>query len=560
MSLTKVTYSMIDGAKVNVLDYGATGDGVTNDAAAIQAAEDYASANSLSVYFPSGTYLCGSAVYRKGNTDWIGDGMYLSVLKHSGGAATHNLIYVADLDTSYSHIGFYNLGFDGNRTGSTDPSAARTVVLMDRNAAGPVSAPAEDVRFIGCRVFNFTLGGHGFHIKGYTGVQVKDSMFEDGGDGLYHPLYVRRCADVSVTGNVSLANTTNVCIKVQSSPQAVIANNIVRDGARGIFVQDGDQTTVSGNTITDCDVGFSSTIELASSTVYTAVVGNVIKDCDTGVQLSSCVIGTISNNVIAEFTTKGITARSSLEFSINGNSLRTANSGGGAIDFINFEAGPVANRASVTGNLLRNGRPSGVTNGVTTDEVTTSDIFVANNNFSALSSWTAFYVGLNPALDVSTNSGLVVNYKGRISTASQTEIHGAADIAASPGFSAYNWRNADRAPAVSLYKSRSGTVGVLGSSVQNGDDLGTVNFFGDHNGSLLLGARILSNVDGVPTPSADDLPADLLLQTRPAGGSAPLTRIRIAASGAIIPDLPTSSAGLPSGALWNDANTVKVVP
>lgn len=59
MSLTKATYSMIDGAPVNVLDYGAVGDGIANDSAAIQAAIDYVeSIGGGLVYFPNGTYKC----------------------------------------------------------------------------------------------------------------------------------------------------------------------------------------------------------------------------------------------------------------------------------------------------------------------------------------------------------------------------------------------------------------------------------------------------------------------------------------------------------------------
>lgn len=54
MSLTKTTYSMIKGSLANVMDYGAVGDGVTDDTAAIQAALD--TGNSL--FFPAdSTYL-----------------------------------------------------------------------------------------------------------------------------------------------------------------------------------------------------------------------------------------------------------------------------------------------------------------------------------------------------------------------------------------------------------------------------------------------------------------------------------------------------------------------
>jgi hypothetical protein len=56
MSLTKVTYSMIDGAYANVNDFGATGDGVTDDTVAIQATIDSLASSGGVVYFPPGQY------------------------------------------------------------------------------------------------------------------------------------------------------------------------------------------------------------------------------------------------------------------------------------------------------------------------------------------------------------------------------------------------------------------------------------------------------------------------------------------------------------------------
>ena len=71
MSLTKASYSMITGTVTNVLDFGAKGDGTTDDTAAIQAAITYTLTKSQTVtlnqlggvvYFPTGRYRVTSTL------------------------------------------------------------------------------------------------------------------------------------------------------------------------------------------------------------------------------------------------------------------------------------------------------------------------------------------------------------------------------------------------------------------------------------------------------------------------------------------------------------------
>jgi len=75
MSLNKVSYSMIDGAYVNVLDYGAVGDGITNDTAAIQAAIN-ASTNRI-LYFPALQYKVTGTLTVTCNTE-MEEGGYIA--------------------------------------------------------------------------------------------------------------------------------------------------------------------------------------------------------------------------------------------------------------------------------------------------------------------------------------------------------------------------------------------------------------------------------------------------------------------------------------------------
>jgi hypothetical protein len=78
MSLTKATYSMIEGAVFNVLDYGAVGNGVADDTAAIKNALTalYAKNNGC-LYFPNGTYLVTETIVLRGSNSYGTEGLYV---------------------------------------------------------------------------------------------------------------------------------------------------------------------------------------------------------------------------------------------------------------------------------------------------------------------------------------------------------------------------------------------------------------------------------------------------------------------------------------------------
>lgn len=89
MSLTKVSFSMIEGASANVLDYGADPTGVSDSTSAIQAALD---SGAGSVYLPEGTYLFSTLTVNK-NTRLHGASTRTSILKHTGAATAIQCVY-----------------------------------------------------------------------------------------------------------------------------------------------------------------------------------------------------------------------------------------------------------------------------------------------------------------------------------------------------------------------------------------------------------------------------------------------------------------------------------
>lgn len=149
MALTKVSYSMIKGASTNVLDYGAKGDGVTDDTAAIQAA--IAAGNCI--YCPTGTYLISSQLNVGGKTLY-GDGFAQTIFSTNMPASAYAAITLGNLGWTTAS----DTTSGGSLSGFSVVRKASTSYVIGVMITGCHNGTVENVKtqecLIGCYVEN----------------------------------------------------------------------------------------------------------------------------------------------------------------------------------------------------------------------------------------------------------------------------------------------------------------------------------------------------------------------------------------------------------------------
>ena len=170
MSLTKATYSMIDGAVVNILDFGATGDGVTDDTAAIQAAidsvtTDFNVGEGATVFFPkaaSSYYVITDTIEVPPGIILLGEGTFNAntasgslILVNFDGVGIRFIRRNLSLSGLFHSGGMQNIAVTG--TGGSSTLAQRLVELGDStdvsNTAGAWNGFIRDCFFNNTRGF-----------------------------------------------------------------------------------------------------------------------------------------------------------------------------------------------------------------------------------------------------------------------------------------------------------------------------------------------------------------------------------------------------------------------
>lgn len=149
---------------ISVKDYGATGDGTTDDTAAIQAANDAVNAQGGgTLFWPAGTYVVSQiTMAANANVQWMGCGDSSSIkwtFNAAGGAGS-----MISISGGASRLMFDMLQFNGS--GLTNPAASRNNHLIAiGNGSAAVEIYVERCKFTGM----VASSGDGVNVKGSAG-------------------------------------------------------------------------------------------------------------------------------------------------------------------------------------------------------------------------------------------------------------------------------------------------------------------------------------------------------------------------------------------------------
>ena len=265
MSLTKTSFSMITGALPNVMDYGAKGDGTTNDTAAIDAA---LAANDV-VFFPVGVYMTDGSHNIKNKTIKGAAADQLSGLPYKG-----SVIKLRGSNTNASM--FINGGSISTPWGDGDGFLMRDMWLVGNwdgstaNTEANISSigglikwwSGKYIYFQNCHLSNCYGFGFFCYKMGYSTLSQ---------------LHINTCAKNGVHLEGPLPNTAITSSRIIDSSIGAMAGSSETSG-KGIYIKNGFSCNVYACTLEGLEYGIYVT---GTGSRSCAFVSNHIESAST---------------------------------------------------------------------------------------------------------------------------------------------------------------------------------------------------------------------------------------------------------------------------------------
>ena len=400
-------------SQVNVKHYGATGDGTTDDTAAIHAARDAAGIGGR-VFFPAGNYLVSGLWADVASQTWqLSDG---AVITRKAGSP-HVLRVLG--------AGFTVTGgvLDGN-TGTVHDGSERVMVVTNGGGAliekvtvrnspyiGVEAYNVNNVKVIGC-TFTANYGGSIFCQNNLAGpsniydITITDNLIEESasqtdhasGIGVFGSSKEQRINRVTISGNKIILpynqkSDSTGCIGPINCTDVVVLDNVCIGSAISISCQNAVRGVIANNEVR----GFSMIgIELPVDPRHgpaevnsVSVAGNVIDPDGTS------AAGGIETSAFGSGSTGDIK-----NLSITGNTIR--NFAGG--NLINFNSGSKCRNISIVGNALTPIFSSRQVNGIMFNADVT-DLAVSGNIVDGASTLSAYGIQFLRSVSEASISG-----------------------------------------------------------------------------------------------------------------------------------------------------------
>ena len=338
---------------VNIIDYGAVMDGITNDVAAITAAyEEYLATNRTTIYIPNGTALIsffskfGLSDNFIENVKFTGESFNAKIIREIGNTQTLFHLYYMD------KVEIKNLTFDGQNDSDRAVLAitrSENIVLENIHVKNSIVSPFVLYGVKNCTLSNFSItdlqdngggGNHGLDLDIYSSaapVFINDNILIE--NGLFNN-YGQDATKIENSTNVTLKDcdcygrvyTYNDDIRLANCRGIIFDGNTFRKNAKtGVgysvslnFLRD-DNVLIKNNTFIDqpltgsiklTDVFWGCSIEHDAVndeiTITDIIIGNAADDLITATHFDIIRI----LNVGDTFTLPDATGFSTLEFEV----------------------------------------------------------------------------------------------------------------------------------------------------------------------------------------------------------------------------------------------------
>jgi len=318
----------------NVRDYGAKGDGITDDTSPLNSALS----GGGDIYFPMGTYRVVSTlqVNKPSNLRGAGDG--LSIIQMSATSATPTFL-VRSSNTTISDLSVVG----------PSPSESTYIAGQSGILVGPKLGEqlCHNVRIRDCSVYNYGFQGIEFDSVA-TGYITDCNVYRIG----YAAIACLSCLDVVVNGNVVESvkpgfqgnaygiKFSHWTVQEPKSTRCVADGNIIQDIPvwEGLDTHDGTYITFSNNVVLNCKLGISAGPgNGATEPVHDIIIsGNTIVAGDAAHQHNGIVVTgllaayayniSVANNSVDGYGETGNDARGAIHADATGGVVVTGNS------------------------------------------------------------------------------------------------------------------------------------------------------------------------------------------------------------------------------------------